>query len=185
MSVASLTSLAAVRNLGAPTRSDVGKSPPSAPDASSVAKLRDLLVTQVPTEIIAPYTAVTAVVVGAIAQPTPENPDPNDYIALRVGLLIFAVALVIAIVGTRGYGKQTTPQKRIPWLEITGGAVAATAWAFLLPESPLAAAIDDNVIRAILPAVVGFVGVGINLVIAELLKAPASPPPPPPPPPAP
>lgn len=167
MSIATLTTVAAVRDSRAPTRSDVGKARPAV-DASQVAKLRHLLVAQVPTEVVAPYTAIAAIIVGVIAKPTPQQPNPTQYLELRWGVFGVMIATVIALVWIGARSKQSG--SRWPVLEVTGAAVAATAWAFLLPESPLAAEISDNVARAMIPAVIGFVGIMINLVIAALLK---------------
>jgi hypothetical protein len=67
MSIASLTSLAAARNARAPTKHDVGKAVAAEPAAN--ASLVDVLVSQVPTELVAPYTAVMAAIVGVVAKP--------------------------------------------------------------------------------------------------------------------
>jgi hypothetical protein len=68
MSIGALTTLAAVRDNGRPTKQDVGKA--AAPDmAEEQASLTDVRVTPVPTELVAPYTAVTAAIVGAVARP--------------------------------------------------------------------------------------------------------------------
>ena len=77
MSLGAFTTLAAVRDERPPTKQDVGKSiaPGKAPEAAS---LTDILVTQVPTELVAPYTAVTAAIVGAVARPTTPPRIPTS-----------------------------------------------------------------------------------------------------------
>jgi hypothetical protein len=55
-------------------------------------------------------------------------------------------------------------------LEVSGAVVASVAWAFLMPGSPIVPYIDDPAMSAIIPALIGFIAVCINLVIAALLK---------------
>lgn len=169
MSVASLTTLGAVRDVRKPTRGDVGKAKPISGDASQDAKLKDLLITQFPTEVIAPYTLITALIIGAIAAPTAENLNPDQYEGYR--WLVFIVMLItvfglVWIVKSRKESGGT----RFPLLEITGAVVAATGWAFILPESPLIPYIDSEAGRIIVPGVIGFIAVMINLLIAAALK---------------
>ena len=76
MSIAALTTLAAARVERAPMKLDVGKQTPKAQD--NLATITDILITQVPTEVVAPYTAVTAAIVGAVGKVTPRTRIPTS-----------------------------------------------------------------------------------------------------------
>jgi hypothetical protein len=170
VSIATLSTLAVVRDSRAPTRSDIGKTPPDAPDKDARATLTDLLVTLVPVEVVAPYTAVTAGIVNAIAAPTTENPHPDDYRWVRwiiFGVMLLTVFALVWITKRSKVGGKRT----FPLLEIVGAVTAATAWAFLLPESPIVPHIADEHYRVIIPLAIGFVAVMINVVTATSLKA--------------
>lgn len=173
MSVLSLTTLATVRDTETPKRKHVGKAPPQASDADQRATIVDLLVTQVPVEVVAPYTAITAWIVNAVAKPTKDQPNPNQYVTLR--WIVFAVLLltVFALVWMVKRSKAPTAKSRFPALEITGAVVAAIAWAFLLPGSPIVPYINDPIYRSLIPGVIGFVAVMGNLMIATALQRPA------------
>ena len=66
MSVATITKVAAVRAQGQkPTRRTVGKGTTGEADQGRDATITDLLVSQIPTELVAPYTVAVAAVIGA------------------------------------------------------------------------------------------------------------------------
>lgn len=166
--------LGAVRDKRKPTRQDVGKAPPTAADADNTAKVRDLLLALIPTEVVAPYTAVTAIIVGAIAKPTPQTPNPDEYEDLRwlvFGVMVLTVGAFVWFAKKR---KEASGETRFPALEISGAVLAAIAWAFLLPESPLTPYIDDEVRRSLFPPILGFVVVMATLVVAQALKKKAN-----------
>jgi hypothetical protein len=73
MSVSSLTTIASVREASArsktpqrPKKGQIGKVPSGHADADRDAGITDVLAKQIPTEIIAPYTVLTAALVGAV-----------------------------------------------------------------------------------------------------------------------
>jgi hypothetical protein len=170
MSISTLTTLAAVRDDRAPRRADVGKTKPEDPHADERASIANLLVTAVPTELVAPYTALTAVIVGLIDAPTPAAPDPGQFEALR--WIVFALLLV----GTggaiyRGAAKKRGPGSgsRLPAAELAAGLVAAAGWGLALPESPLIPYFDEDG-RVIAPLVAGFAAVAILVAVGSKLK---------------
>src|SRR5215831_1943625 len=157
MSVAALTSLAAVRDTGAPTKGDVGKSTSTDPvTAKEPASLTDMLVSQVPTELVAPYTAVTAAIVGAVDKPTPTRPSPDQLASWR--WLAFGI-MMVAIVAFVWEGKRRKAGGgAFPLLEVFAALVAGAGWAFSLPGSPLIPYVHGK--AAILtPVVVAFAAV--------------------------
>lgn len=163
MSVAALTSVAAIRDSRSPTKLDVGKSTSTDPaKAEEPASLTDMLVSQVPTELVAPYTAVTAAIVGA-AEPT------NQLAGWR--WLVFAI-LIVSIVALVWEGKRRKSEGgKFPLLEIVAALVAGVGWAFALPGSPLIPYLDGK--SAILtPIVIAFAAVCLSSVIASNLQAP-------------
>lgn len=176
MSVRSLGTLAAVRDVKAPKKGDMGKgkartddTPP--PDNAKTPTLLDLLVTLVPTELVAPYTLTVGVIVGLIDKPTTKNPKPDDFAEGRVLLFIALLVLTAAYIYIDKRSKES--RKRLPLPEIIGGVVAAAAWGLVMPMSPLETILDGKQ-PAVAAAVIAFVALGINAVIAKALKRPAT-----------
>ena len=64
MSISSTARLAVARNEGGPTRGTLGRGTQA--DSEDPAKVRDVLVALVPTELIAPYTLAIAVWAGLV-----------------------------------------------------------------------------------------------------------------------
>jgi len=96
MSLGTLTTLAAARDKRSPTKQDVGKV--TLDKAEEPASLTDILVTQVPTEIVAPYTVISAAIVGAVANPSEAMPNPDQLAAWRwlaFGILIVATVVLV------------------------------------------------------------------------------------------
>ena len=169
MSLGALTSLAAVRDTRAPTKQDVGKSTTAPGTAAEPASLTDILVSQVPTELVAPYTAVTAAIVGAVAKPSTAVPNPDQLTAWR--WLAFAI-LIIATAALVWEGKnRKAPGGAFPLLEITGAVIAATGWAFALPGSPLTPYLH-GVALTLTPLLVAFGAVAAAAFTASALQAP-------------
>src|SRR5690349_14665912 len=133
MSVSALTTIAAARESAAvgtkPTKNDVGAVHPAHPDAGDDAKITDVLAKQIPTELIAPYTAIMAAIVGAVAKPTTTNPNPDQLETWRWGAFVLLLVSVIALtwVGTWQKSGSTT----FPMIPIFAAGLAATFWAFL------------------------------------------------------
>lgn len=168
MSIGALTSLAAVRDTRAPTKQDVGKST-AADKAQEPASLTDILISQVPTELVAPYTAVTAAIVGAVAKPSKAVPNPGQLTGWR--WLAFAI-LIVATVALVWEGKRRKSEHSdFPLLEITGAVIAATGWAFALPGSPLIPYLH-GVSQTLTPLLIAFGAVAATAMTASALQAP-------------
>jgi hypothetical protein len=168
MSIRSLTTIGAVRDVRAPLKQDVGAKPKGS--GEEAASLRDLLVAQVPTEMVAPYTAVTAAIVGAIATPTVSNPNPSELEFLRWLVFGVMVAATFALVWIGKSGKAPDGTSRFPVPELIGATAAAAGWGLAMPGSPLTPYLDDATTRAVVPVVIAFVAVIVTLVTAAFLK---------------
>jgi hypothetical protein len=169
MSLGALTTLAAARDTRTPTKQDVGKS--TRDKAQEPASLTDILVTQVPTELVAPYTAVTAAIVGAIAKPSKAVPNPDQLANWR--WLAFAI-LIVATPILIWEGKRRKSQAKgnpFPLLEVTGAVIAATGWAFALPGSPLIPYLHGTS-QTLAPLIVAFAAVAATAMTASALQAP-------------
>jgi hypothetical protein len=183
MSIGALTTLAAVRDTTEPSKQDVGKAVavgPLAPRtagaagvapsaAKEPASLTDILVTQVPTELVAPYTAVTAAIVGAVAKPSATVPYPDQLAAWR--WLAFGI-LIVATVALIWEGKRRkSPDRRFPALEVTGAVISATGWAFALPGSPLTPYLHGAALT-LTPLIVAFAAVAAAAMTANAMQSP-------------
>lgn len=154
MSIASLTTVAAARDTRAPTKRDAGKS--STSGDTTEATTADMLVSQVPTELVAPYTAVMAAIAGFVAKPTKENLHPDQLTTYRW------IALALLLVGTFVLVwrlKQRKSPGQFPLLETFAAVGTATAWAFVLPASPLTPYLHSSAAKGLVPLLIGFGGV--------------------------
>lgn len=167
MSLGALTSLAAVRDTRAPTKQDVGKS--TGDKGGESASLTDILVSQVPTELVAPYTAVTAAIVGAVAKPSKAAPNPDQLTNWR--WLAFAILVIATAVLVWEGKRRKSEHSDFPLLEITGAVTAATGWAFALPGSPLIPYLH-GVSQTLTPVTVAFGAVAAASFTASALQAP-------------
>jgi len=168
MSIASLTTVAAARDVGVPEKQDTGKATRSTEGAP--ASMTDLLITQVPTELVAPYTAVTAGLVGAIAKVTSSNPHPDQLTAWR---WIAFVILIVGIVGLTSEGKRRkSPGGPFPLLEVTGALIAGIGWAFALPASPLSPYLHGTAAQTATPLLVAFAAIVASSLTAGALQSP-------------
>jgi uncharacterized membrane protein len=172
VSVSALTTLAAVRDKRGPTKQDVGKSSSADAAGNEPASLSDMLASQVPTELVAPYTAVTAAIVGAVDKPTKNNLHPDQLAAWRWLAFSIMIAVTVALVWEGKRRKSSLGTVRtFPLLEVTAALVAAVGWAFALPGSPLIPYLNGKA-EILTPIVVAFAAVVISVVIAGALQAP-------------
>jgi hypothetical protein len=176
MSVSSLTTLGAVRDERAPSKADVGKTPPEDAKAEEPPSLTDLLVTAVPTELVAAYTAAMAAIVGAVDKPVEGQPLPDQLEAWRwvaFAALLFATAGAIVQGIKRKRARKKSRVKRFPLAELAAGMVAAAGWGLALPASPLDPYVSDDV-RTFLPLLIALVAVGAVYWLGGSLKKQAS-----------
>jgi hypothetical protein len=170
MSIRGVATLAHVRNSpGDVKRSEVGKATGS--EGAKDATLPDILVTLVPTGLVAPYTLAITAIAGIVDKATRKHPHPNQYVGLRWGIFAALVVLTIGFVLATYYSKHPRPE-RFPWLELAAVTLAAAAWGLATPESALFVAVTGN-LKAVLPVLIGAGGAGILAVLSQVLRKPA------------
>ncbi|MGZ4603405.1 MAG: hypothetical protein ACXV0U_07380 [Kineosporiaceae bacterium] len=174
MSITSLTGVALARNQpGRTTKADSGEVPKDSRTADEQASLLALLVKQVPTGMLAAYTAVTATL-AELVKPSAADPHPDPLLAYRWAILAILVVGSVALSYVSYRGKADPDARRYPVAEMIGVGVAAAGWGLALPDSPVLAAVDgpQGVATVFL---VGFVATVINVIVAQRLQSPASP----------
>ena len=170
MSIRTLTTVGVARNRRQPTKSDSGEVLEDQQANTEAASLPQLLVKQVPTGMVAAYTAFTAAVVELIDEPTADVPDPDLLIGFRWGgfalLVIGSMAMLYVT-----YRTAAGPKARQPVAEVLGVGIAATGWGLVIPESPLLAqSTGDSGVALVL--LISFAAVVGNLVVAKRLQTP-------------
>jgi hypothetical protein len=136
-------------------------------DAPAVdASVTDLLVTQVPTELVAPYTAVMAAIFGLVATSGGQPPDQlTTYRWLALSLLL-AGTFVLVWQGKR----RKAGGGDFPLLEITGALVGAAGWAFAFPASPLQPYLHGSAAQTLTPLLIAFGAIVFMAVTASALQ---------------
>lgn len=164
MSLSALTSIAAARENAAQgkklSKAELAVVPVGDANAGQDASVVDALAKQVPTELIAPYTALVAAIVGAVAKPTKTNPNPDQLSQWRWAAFAVLVGSVILLVwfGTH----QKTGKWNFPLAAVFAGTISAALWAFLMPGSPLVPYLGKTA-NTLVPL---FVAVGGVVVVA-------------------
>ena len=176
MSVSSLTTIATVREAAArsrtperPKKGQIGKVPTGHDDADKDAGISDVLAKQIPTEIIAPYTVLTAALVGAVGKPTTKNPHPDQLAGWRWAAFALLVASVILVVWAGKAQKSGT--WNFPLVAVTAGVLSAVAWAFLMPASPLVPYLHSRHAATLVPLFVAVGGTVAAAITAALLAS--------------
>jgi len=171
MSISSLTAVGVARNLRKPTKSDSGEVTEESDAKAEEASLTQLLVKQVPTGMVAAYTALTAATVELIDEVTVENPSPDELLPYRwLGLIGLVLGSMLLTYGS--YRSKAATGARRPVAEVLGVGVAALGWGLVVPESPALAQVDgDRGTASVL--LIGFLSVVANLIIASRLKTKA------------
>lgn len=109
---------------------EVGVLPPTKP-ADELQKAQGALVDSIPTEVIAPYTAIVAIIAA--------NASKSDtFAALRWWTFAISFAFIIAYI-TASYVRTPSANRsrKLPFVEILGALIAFAAWGLAMPESPL------------------------------------------------
>jgi hypothetical protein len=172
MSLASLTTLAAKRDEKPAqadiTRGDLGRGTDD--DKDEEAKFRDVLLSLVPTAIVAPYTFIITAIAGLVDDPTTAVPEPDDYALGRWVTLGVAVGLATYAILKGYYDKRPEGSKRsFPLAEFTGGLVATVVWGLTIPESPLIVMLEGKAKLAV-PGILLAAGAAVIGVLYPNLK---------------
>jgi hypothetical protein len=164
VSISTLTTLAATRDQRKPTRKDIGKGTPGVTDADD-ATTTDVLVTLIPTEFVAPYTALVAAIVG-----TAVLGDEHRFVRWLVfGVLVAGTFAAVGLLGPRK-SKDEGRRRRLHAGEGFAAAVAAAGWALATPGSPLTPYLAGSQ-KAYMPLVAGFIALVILVPLTGPLTA--------------
>ena len=163
MSISTLTTLGAARDKRVPKKSDTGKAPEG---TDAKARITDALVSSIPTEVVAAYTAAVTLVIGFIDVKKAKH-FPDQFKSLRWWMFI---ALIVITAVSIYFSFRAKSQERQPIPEMTAGVLAATIWGLTLPDSPLSISLNgDN--KSIVPTLIilgaGFLLVAVSNVLVK------------------
>jgi hypothetical protein len=96
---------------------------------AAVATATDVLIHAIPGEVLAPYTALVAIIVSNSANNTRES--------LRWALFAVSLALVGGTLALNFYRGRPAHGRRFPVIEVAAACVAFAAWGLAMPQSPL------------------------------------------------
>jgi hypothetical protein len=147
------------------TKSDLSGEP-----GSAQATQADTLAKLVPGDTIAVYSGIVALWLGVIDEPTPENPDPKDYVTGRFALWALFI-VVTAVIAYWAYFQKTAKGSRKPVpIEIAITVLAFAAWGVATPGSWFVEAFDSEVNRVLAPAIVA----GVAALLLPLFSTAAT-----------
>lgn len=170
MSIESMTAIAVARDLRNPTKSDAGVVTSESVSADEKPDLVQMLAKTLPVGLVTAYTAFIAAVTQLIAEPTSEEPNPEQYLWLRwAGFAILVITAAVLTFLSYRQKKEATGSRAFPVLEVTAVTVAAAAYGLGIPESPLLAALDDKTLGLGVLTLIAFAGVAVNLTISSAL----------------
>jgi hypothetical protein len=175
MSISALTTLAAAREERAPTKGDVSKAKHGTSKAGEAASTQDVLAAQVPTELVAPYTAITAAIVGLVTKPSAKNPHPDQLATWRWAAFALLVVGIIGFVYSGKRSKSAPENQAFPALAVTGALVSGVGWAFALPGGPLTPYLHSKAALTLTPILIAFAAIIAATLTAGNLKNPKSP----------
>lgn len=139
----------------------------------SIPTLRELLEQSLAPALVAGYTAAITVITELVPDPTTNNPQPDQYIGWRWALLILLVALSGALMAASVFpAEKMSPAKAklAAKLAVVAVMLTSAAWGLGLPESPIMAGSQDTGRAIATLAVVGFLGIGLNALVAQLIQ---------------
>jgi hypothetical protein len=124
---------------------------------TSKASLLDVLVAAIPTEPLALYTGLIAIVVAQIGIGEDAR-MPLRWALYAAGIAVILLWLPMAYFRDRGESRQ----RKFPWAETAAAAIAFAAWGLVTPQSPLSGELsgDDLVIWTAIIATAGVVLLG-------------------------
>lgn len=156
MSIRAMTSIAVQREAIKPHKAQKKKDaqePETVPQGWA-----DVLISAIPSELLAIYTAIIGGIVAAV-----ETPG-NEYFWLRWGLYAGFIAFVAAWL-IQGVFRQTTSRtrkRRFPVLETLAAAWAFAVWGLVMPGAPLSLSLGktDRIVWTIVISGLGVVVLG-------------------------
>jgi uncharacterized membrane-anchored protein len=130
-------------------------------------KRTDLLIHAIPTEVLAPYTALVGGIVATI------DPGENDQAFLRWTIYVVGLAAIALYLGV-SYARQRAQdsKRKFPWAGTLAAIAAFAAWGLVMPGSPLSLEVSgDALTRWTLIITVG--GAFLVGLMTQSLKQPA------------
>jgi hypothetical protein len=126
---------------------------------------RDVLISAIPTEVLAPYTGLIAIIVSTI-----EGGD-DKMLVLRWAIYAVGIVAIAAWIGS-GYLHQSAAQKRrrFPVLETITAAVAFAAWGLVMPGSPLSADLSGSALTVWTAVITAGGGLLVTILAGPLTK---------------
>ena len=194
MSIRSLTSLAVERDRANPGAAVPGGGGPPAPVPAAVVaapgapaaaapavpqvpqRFVDVLISAIPTEPLAAYTALVGVAVGAI-----DIAHPRAYLPFRwwcyIGFLVLTV-LAVGISYLRAFPAPSTgappppksTKRLFPWAEGGAALIAAAAWGLAMPGSALNVQLTGTARTLAVATIVVLAASVLSLLFAPQLK---------------
>jgi hypothetical protein len=153
MSVRALSSIAVQRDSA---KAGDGASATGGRDQSGLSSAGDALIHAIPSEVLAPYTALVGIIV---SQVTPTD----DRQGLRWWLFGVTLALVVLTLTVGFYRGRQDGGRVFPLLEVTTASIAFAAWGLAMPGSPLSLRVtgDDLTIATAIIAIGGAFVIGL------------------------
>jgi hypothetical protein len=190
LSIRSLAALAVARDKAAPdqpagggagqaalvqTDGTVAAQPAGQPPAQGGVPQRfaDVLISAIPTEPLAAYTALIGIAAGGI-----DVAHPRAYLAFRWWVYGAFLALTLVAVWVAYYRASRGPagtndqsnRRSFPWAEAAAALTAAATWGLAMPNSPLNVQVSGTA-RTLASASIAIAGASVlSLVFAPQLK---------------
>ncbi|MEO6473388.1 MAG: hypothetical protein ABIR57_15350 [Aeromicrobium sp.] len=135
--------------------------------------LGELLTQTLSPPLVGAYSALIAVITVTVAAPTVTDLHPNQHVGWRwvclATLVVFSgVLTALSVREKTEKAKAKMKSKFIAPLAVLSVVLTSTAWGLGLPESPILVGADKSN-GLITIAFVGFVGIGLNVIIAKFL----------------
>jgi hypothetical protein len=162
-----MAAIAVERDEEAPRKKGSGRTAPQAGDAESPLSRTDVLIAAIPTEVLALYTGIVAVIL--------TNSSEDKHMMLRwilyaAGFLAISFWLVSDYLRKRATSRK---KRKLPWVETFAALVAFGAWGLVMPGSPLGEELSQsnrNIWYAIITAVALLALGGLGTSIKQQAK---------------
>jgi hypothetical protein len=134
--------------------------------ADGVGAATGVLVAAIPTEVLAPYTALIGVVVSTANH-------GSDYETFRWWLFGVATALVIVALTVAFYRGKPEQGRHLPFVEILAATFAFAAWGLVMPGSPLSLVVTGDALT-IVTATIAIGGAFFVTLLVPTIAKPSS-----------
>lgn len=163
MSVKAMSSIALRRD--DPDQSK-GRATDGADAGGSLPAAVDVLVHCIPSEVLAPYTALVGIVVAT-------TKDGGDRLLLRWAMFVVSLVLVGVTLAAGYLRSKPAGGRRLPVVEMAASMLAFGAWGLAMPGSPLSVRMSANDLT-ITTSFIAFGGAFLVSLLAPSLGRPAT-----------